>query len=401
MKKLLLCLVFAFAIPLVASAQNYIYYAEQSIEYPCCINITAGVNDKDYAGTLIVEIDGVPTYTDLDAENINNIEHCFEGNGIHYVRFYVGEVLYDEYTFDITGCEGDCSVCNLTEIELELSQLDGCNYFMCYRLITVNDVYGYSPECGNETVFWDFGDGTTSDDTPLTNGHFHDFPADGTYTVCLTVTVTNPDGIECSISKCTDVVVIGCDPDPDPCCGLDIGVLDYRVFGSGCLTWLRPVGTSIDEECGAVNYAWTIDGIPTTSFGENLLVTFNGPGPFEVCLTMTQGNCEVFDCVIVDLPDCGKTMGRRVGETQLLSANVYPNPANEYITFDIFTFEETKAQISLINNQGQVIRSYTQQFAADTTQFTINDRSTLSEGVYFYHIQMGNHTKTGKISIFK
>ncbi len=398
MKNLLLFLAFAFLVPVVASANNYVYGARQSEDDPCCIIITVGVTDEAYAGTLVVEIDGVPTYTDLDSEGIDKIEHCFEGDGSYDVDFYGGGVLLGtSYTFDITGCEGGCTDCNFTTLVPQIQQVNDCNFIVDYRWTTVTTpsgtTKGYSPDCVDPVVFWDFGDGTTSDTDPLTGGYFHDYPADGTYTACLTFTVTNSiTGVDCSVRECIEVVVDGCDPDPDPCCGLDIGTLEYRVFGSGCLTWIQPIKSTVESECGDATYAYTVDGVSVPSFGQHLLVTFVGMGPFEVCLTITQGNCDVTQCIMVDLPNCQGFAGEpgdavtrfgAVDLTDFTDVSVAPNPATDWINVSISEnpFSDSE-RITIFDTNGKVIQTAN----AQANNITSMDVSELPMGIYFVQV---------------
>jgi len=84
-----------------------------------------------------------------------------------------------------------------------------------------------------------------------------------------------------------------------------------------------------------------------------------------------------------------------------IKVNAYPNPANKQIDIEITSLEEVNAQVTLTNGTGKTVFNYDEKLCVGTTQVRINDLNTLPEGVYFYHIQADNYTKTGKISIFK
>jgi len=246
------------------------------------------------------------------------------------------------------------------------------------------------------------------------------FNGPGIYEVCVDVVAST--GTETCVEQvCTFVTVsedCGGDTGCDDICKLNPGSIKEYFAPDPCTRLVSSYGSVVHFPCEIVDWNWTAENGTVTELAGGIFaqITFNGSGTHEVCVdvvasdgtqTCVETVCidvfiseECIGCDVIDDKECNE--GARVyQDTEFIQANVYPNPANQYITFEIFTFEETEAQISLINSQGQVIRSYTQQFAADTTQFTINDLSALSEGVYFYHIQMGDHTKTGKISIFK
>ena len=243
------------------------------------------------------------------------------------------------------------------------------------------------------------------------------FDSPGTYEVCVDVVASTGTEI-CVEQVCTDVTVSHeCDTGCDDICKLNPGSIKEHFAPAPCTRLVSNYGSSVHFPCQIVDRNWTAENGTATELAGGIFaqITFNGPGTHEVCVDVVASDgtqtcietvCtdvviseECIECDGIDDRDCNE--GARVEQIEFIQANVYPNPANQYITFEVFAFEETEAQISLLNSQGQVVRSYTQQFAANTTQFTVNDLNTLSEGVYFYHIQLGSHAKTGKISIFK
>ena len=391
MKNLFYFLAFTFLLPIAAQANIYSGW-HITEEDPCCIyfEFSDSKGDKDVINTLTVVIDGTITYNMWEGyENV----HCFDGNGAHTINFYIDGELDRSETFEITGCEGDCSVCELTEIRFELDSLAPCRFWMDYRLITIDTIKGYSPLCDNPTAFWDFGDGTNSDTDPLGDGYYHDYAEDGTYNVCLTFTVTNPDGVECSISECTELVVEGCTP-VDPCCGLELtglNIFTHPLFP--CRAFISTAaGTTYNTACGPVTYTWTIDGVTVPNNNSSRLTpAFNGDGVYQVCLTMSQENCEVTHCesvVIFGCPgftDGGAGADFRSSDWEIITnieMSIAPNPATDWINvnFPENVFSPIQ-EVSILSTNGQVLRSIiptSNQVSVDVSEFPT--------GIYFVRV---------------
>jgi len=126
-----------------------------------------------------------------------------------------------------------------------------------------------------EAYDWDFGDGTTSDEGPLTT---HTYLAPETYTV--TLKVTDNDGVTATTS--TTVVVVGnTDPtasftaDPNP------ASLDQEIaFDATAST------DGTDGEI--VSYHWNFGDGETSNVGPLVRHQYATPGIFEVFLTVTD-----------------------------------------------------------------------------------------------------------------
>lgn len=73
--------------------------------------------------------------------------------------------------------------------------------------------------------------------------------------------------------------------------------------------------------------------------------------------------------------------------------NVYPNPSNDHITFEL-SDQKRNLHFKLINSIGEIIRSQT----INDNKFTVN-KNDLSRGIYFYRImdEKNKLLKMGKI----
>jgi len=84
-----------------------------------------------------------------------------------------------------------------------------------------------------------------------------------------------------------------------------------------------------------------------------------------------------------------------VNDNYYNSLNVYPNPANEYITIESSNFELAKPEITISNSIGQQVL---QQSRMENNKL---DVSELTEGTYILRITINNHLVTKKLNIVR
>ncbi len=343
MKNLTLSFLLAFCLPIFLQAQ-YSYSVDIADADPCCISIEMKAWDPDLPeSSWEVVVDGTTSYT--FANDGNEFLHCVEGNGTHTVVIYINGEVAEVENIAVTGCIGDCTVCDIKRLEPVAYQLDGCRYWMDFDFMDQTGTGPYSSECHTPTYFWDFGDGTTSTDYPA----FHDFPEDGTYTACLTFTLTNPNGGICSVSKCIEVVVEGCTP-PFDCCENGLEEIEVRTAApwNPCLFRLGPGRHTVFGNCGEPIYEWDLDGDGVTDYtGKYYIGTYGDIGPHTACLTMSYpgGDCEVEVCTTFSLPGCDGLVSGGPGRERSAGVDmdgafatqleVYPNPATDNININI------------------------------------------------------------------
>lgn len=123
------------------------------------------------------------------------------------------------------------------------------------------------------TVYWDFGDGSTSSDL---NGT-HVFPQPGTYNVCLHVFAAGPAGVCCHQSFCNSVVV-NCSPcPPDDPDGTKTGLIPEEK---------TPAGTQKQSGAAAAKPAVKTDMIvldqnAPNPFAESTIINYQIPRQFN------------------------------------------------------------------------------------------------------------------------
>lgn len=135
------------------------------------------------------------------------------------------------------------------------------------------------------TYFWDFGDGSTStEENPV-----YTYSEPGIYGVCLSVFSEDP---QCTDTYCLDIQV-----GPETCQAMfDFFAVDYLVYFG-------------DESQGNIDtWAWDF-GDGNTSSLQSPNHTYASPGPFEVCLTVSNSqnpDCSDTFCqiIILDASDC-------------------------------------------------------------------------------------------------
>ncbi|MEO5675560.1 MAG: PKD domain-containing protein, partial [Chitinophagales bacterium] len=117
------------------------------------------------------------------------------------------------------------------------------------------------------SYYWDFGDGSTSDQqTPS-----HTYASDGNYYVCLTITAYNPN---CTEMFCDSVVIL----DVDTChASFTFNATDLSVDFTDASTSTETISS----------WLWNF-GDGHTSDQQNPSHTYDHEGTYHVCLTITD-----------------------------------------------------------------------------------------------------------------
>lgn len=133
------------------------------------------------------------------------------------------------------------------------------------NILLVNTTTGNAPIA---TWAWDFGNGDVSN----VQSPNYTYPADGTYTICLTATDQN-----------------GCDS--TFCSNITIGTPIAAFTGNPVFAQCPPLNSSfIDQSANAVSWAWSFgDGIGFSNL-QNPSYTYSQPGLFDVRLIVTSAS---------------------------------------------------------------------------------------------------------------
>ena len=214
-----------------------------------------------------------------------------------YLTINPGPTFYGQNTVNYTFPFGGSFVVCYTVNDSSNVPSGNCSYTVCDTVVV-----GSSNSCGafiqannnggggftftgipntpngwNVSYTWSFGDGTSSSLNPAT----HNYAVNGTYTVCLYTTATDPlnSSNTCSGSSCQAINVQGVNNGGG---GITCNSgFNFYNLGNGNFSF---VNTSYCSDSSAIsNYNWTIDGVQfSTMANPNYVVT--DTLPHYVCL---------------------------------------------------------------------------------------------------------------------
>lgn len=117
-------------------------------------------------------------------------------------------------------------------------------------------------------------------------------------------------------------------------------------------------------------------------------------------LVRFKGTSAYGNNMYVDNINVSATSG--VEESNLITGvNVYPNPMETAATVEFNLTEANNVSVVMVNTVGQIIKSENLGTLAAGLHTTALDASSLSNGLYFLNITVGNNTITKKVSINK
>ena len=86
--------------------------------------------------------------------------------------------------------------------------------------------------------------------------------------------------------------------------------------------------------------------------------------------------------------------------TNNLNFNVYPNPADEITNINFNLINKEKVSLKVFDVVGREITSvYNGELAAGEHQYTLNNSSNLSAGVYFVTLNIGGQNFSKKLIV--
>lgn len=152
----------------------------------------------------------------------------------------------------------------------------------------------FDASLGNpDSWFWDFGDGTTSNQ----QNPVHVFPQTGFYNVCLTISAFAPNGnINCTSTFCDQIFFQGNNQNG---CDAFFTTGDSILCYVGWGLQFYDISNSIDP---IINWYWDF-GDGNTSVDQNPVNCFSNPGTYEVCLTIETDSCTDQYCQLFTFPD--------------------------------------------------------------------------------------------------
>lgn len=282
-----------------------------------------------------------------------------------------------------TGINGSHTYSNAGIFNLSLIVTDACGQTdTVQNQVTVCDTaisnFNYS-KSGTAVTFdasavtfgasqysWDYGDGNQGSGKIST----HTYNGAGVYNVILTVTdfCGNTYSISETITSCTA---------PE-------ALWSYQVVSTTSSGML--VQFFGQNSTGATSYFWDFGDGNTNSSSSIPSHTYATPGLFYNVTLIVTNSCEEKDTLSATLQSLS------VGESNIQTFKVYPNPASELLNVESINYEGENLRYSIYNILGALMRS----------DYLVNDEpaqieiSDLNSGVYFLKIESSKGIRTVK-----
>lgn len=214
-------------------------------------------------------------FGDNSLSSLANPTHTYNSNGTYYVCLTVS---------DGTGCSD--TYCDNVVINTGGGG-GNCQAGFVYTGSTNGTTFQFydSSYVGTNTTYsWDFGNGNIS----ASQNPTYTYNTNGVYAVCLTIT-TYLNGSNCTSTYC-DSVLVGAN-NPGNCDAR----FTYQTSASGV--------TQFWGGSPSTNYTYSWDfGDGATGSQSSTVHTYNGPGSYLVCLTVTDGICTDTYCDSLVVP---------------------------------------------------------------------------------------------------
>jgi len=239
----------------------------------------------------------------------------------------------------------------------------------CPNSCNINASYTYTIDANNmvhfsntstsnqiiDSVFWNFGDGSSS----MVNNPTHQFTP-GYHAVCLTAQSFIPGAI-CVDYYC-DTIFINTLPPP---CNLSA---NFSIQANGNDFTFTNLSSAADSMMTFWNF-----GDSSFAYGNVVNHTYNQPGTFSVCMTVSQANnCMADTCMNI-------TWGApRNSNARIYS---YPNPATENSTINVTLLKASTMDVAVYNMQNKLIAKKNQPGAIGLNSVRMN-MASWPKGIY-------------------
>lgn len=302
------------------------------------------------------------------------------------------------HNITIVDCSNSCDDCNITPPIIDVAK-NGCTVILC--------THGESNDCGPASYQWDMGDGSVYNNMIAV----HDYAENGTYTACVTYNVTDSNGESCSEVVCENIEITDCD---NSCCNFSIGNPMHNPFNP-CMVYI-PINNNDNSLC-EYDVVYQSNGQVNNGF-----ITFKGPGPHTVCITVTSNDCTLTECIVVETPECEgiKSPPYEIGNPrktivesafnrkkinsidlpQDSSLNIFPNPATSYFNIELDTKTSENLKVQLIDQSGRIVIENEKQLLKGYNQYTFNT-TDLPRGVYVLKFASDHINQYQKLVLIK
>ena len=157
------------------------------------------------------------------------------------------------------------------------------------------------------------------------------------------------------------------------------------------------IGMTVTLDAGneGASYQWSTGETTQTIHVDTTGMDENNNLTISVQVT-DQNDCSEVDEIVINFMDCSN-----ISENAYLnSVEVYPNPSNGYFTLQLDANENQKAQIELINQNGELVYVENVQFVKETNKFNLN-ANHLTNQLYYLRVVSDKDVVTKKVIIKK
>jgi PKD repeat protein len=258
----------------------------------------------------------------------NQITHTYVSSGIYNVCMHiaVNNTCVGDTCFSINVAGPNPSPCNVHAAFNPAVSNNQSNIIECVNTSTVGT-------SGATYSVWNFGDGSPTVNASGLGNQVHTYAQAGTYTICLKVMVATTPGTVglCSDSICHTITVTL--PAPNPCnlvphISAQPSPNQPNVFVFSNATVSNATGMTA---------SWSF-GDSTYGTGNQITHTYNSPGNYWVCLTVsTSNNCTADTCLLITVNGSNP---QPCNITPSFTLHVSPNQSN------VYTFTNTSSTIA-------------------------------------------------------
>ena len=241
--------------------------------------------------------------------------------------------------------------------------------------------------------YWDFGDGTTSNQ----QNPSHTYAASGTYMVCLTA-FGYDNFMGYADQKCYMVTV--------NCGGCPCSIQSDFIYSADRCDLQFYDNTHADPCMTITGWSWDFGYAGATSTQQHPFHSFPASGTYNVCLTVFGHNgtisCTNTYCFLVNV-DCNAPIrpsgGSPYTNGELKDIQVYPNPVSTDVFIE-FTNEALQAvEVDVLSTAGQIIAKVPIEKQAEP-YYSIKwspKEEGIAEGVYYLQIKIGGSVTHHKV----
>ena len=318
-------------------------------------------------------------FGDGNTSLLENPTHLYESDGTYTV------------TLTVTGVSTETGECCCLSKTIEVIVSCGCELIADFSQAFADDCnsFQFTPNVDANNVteiigyYWDFGDGTTSnEENPI-----HTFTENGEYQLSLTVAGIDLSTGECCCDTQNKTLILDCNEEEEPCG--EIEGFSGGINGTFALLYLQTDGLDIEPGWSYSSINWTstnnLNNDVQTSDVNGLLLSLVPDAIYEITVTVTLVNkagetCEITYSEFIG-PVGGVIKERFANESIVeIGHDSVSNSIN--LELNVFFLENEAFDITITSLEGKQLKKVVLRDGSRTTI----DVSDLSSGTYSVNI---------------